>query len=290
MQQEQAGSRRRIELFDFCRGLAIIGMVLFHLFYDLRFVTPVAHMEWFNASFQTFLGIPVAWTFIFIAGCMCLMTKSNAKRAFKYLAIAFAIWLVTFVTRIDTPISFGIMFCMGTCTLIAAGLESIPFNRTSAAFIGSGVHFDRSNSATNVQSNNAPSREFRGLLPRGYVAAAILFILFLCLQGLQEGTVWMFGLNLRVPSELYSTPYLAWAGFPDASFASGDYYPLLPFVFLFFCGTACMARWRTIQAPNWLYVTIPAGLRWINVIGRYSLWIYILHQPVILAVLKLMGL
>lgn len=281
----------RIELFDALRGFALICMVGFHLCYDLRYLCHMPGLEWFGGTLEEIWRVITCWTFIIVAGCMCLLTRSNYKRACKYLVVAAAVWLVTYFAKVDTPISFGIIYCMGACTLIAALLETIPVNRRtytpsfSIQNRPAGAHFQEA-----VSQETYRTKEFKGLLPRGYIAAAILFVIFLALQDLKSGSIWAFGLNLTVPEALYQTPYLSWLGFPDNSFSSGDYYPLLPFVFLYFTGTALMARWYTIKTPAWIYVRMPACFKWLPFIGRYSLWIYIAHQPVILGILMLSGL
>lgn len=73
-------------------------------------------------------------------------------------------------------------------------------------------------------------------------------------------------------------------GFPPAGFYSSDYFPLLPWLFLFWAGYFlhfCMGRAR--MEPLRRSVCAPLG--WL---GRHSLGIYLLHQPVIYGVLLLL--
>ena len=44
----------------------------------------------------------------------------------------------------------------------------------------------------------------------------------------------LFTLTWGIPKAVYPLPYLAWLGFPGPDFVSGDYYPLIPFVFMYF--------------------------------------------------------
>lgn len=46
----------------------------------------------------------------------------------------------------------------------------------------------------------------------------------------------LFALTWGIPKAVYPLPYLAWLGFPDPGFVSGDYYPLIPFVFMYLTG------------------------------------------------------
>ena len=96
----------------------------------------------------------------------------------------------------------------------------------------------------------------------------------------------LFALTWSVPKAVYPLPYLAWLGFPGAGFISGDYYPLVPFVFMYLTGffTARAAQASSIEAPAWTYANpIPA----LASLGRHALPFYLLHQPVILGVLEL---
>lgn len=96
----------------------------------------------------------------------------------------------------------------------------------------------------------------------------------------------LFALTWGIPKAVYPLPYLAWLGFPGPGFVSGDYYPLIPFVFMYLTGffTAQAAQASSLEAPAWAYANpIPA----LAVLGRHALPFYLLHQPVILGVLEL---
>ena len=73
---------------------------------------------------------------------------------------------------------------------------------------------------------------------------------------------------------------LAWLGFPSARFASADYYPVVPFVFLYLAFAWIGSR---VPAwPAWMSKDLCAPLSWL---GRHSLAVYLLHQPVVALVL-----
>ncbi len=65
---------------------------------------------------------------------------------------------------------------------------------------------------------------------------------------------------------------------PNAMEYYGDYYPLLPFFFLFLTGTYVGKYIKENRFPEWFYTVRCPFIEWC---GRKSLWIYILHQPVI---------
>lgn len=89
------------------------------------------------------------------------------------------------------------------------------------------------------------------------------------------------GRRLALPQALYASYTTAYLGFMPKSFFSTDYFPLLPWLFLFWTGYFLhhlVGRGRL--APLRRSVCPPLG--WM---GRHSLVLYLLHQPVILGVL-----
>lgn len=99
----------------------------------------------------------------------------------------------------------------------------------------------------------------------------------------------LFALTYTVPRHLYTVDGLAWLGFPGSGFASGDYYPLIPYCFLYAAG-AFGARLFDRLSPG----GYPAWMRrdWIaplSAIGRHSLLIYLAHQPLLIVLFTLIG-
>ena len=80
-----------------------------------------------------------------------------------------------------------------------------------------------------------------------------------------------------------SVPWLFIFGLRTPDFYSSDYYPLFPWLFLFLFGTVLGGRVRASNAA-WKTLPAPGFLTWT---GRHALWIYLIHQPVLLAILAL---
>ncbi len=236
----QQGSR--VHIFDAARGFSVVSMVLFHYCYDLKFISGVP-LEWFAPPLQDIWRASISWAFLFIAGCMCAHSRGNLRRGGIYMAFALLIFVVTTIAAVDVPISFGIIFCMAACTLLEWVLEKMR------------------------------------LSPNGYAAAVILFVVFLLLLGVPQGRVGVAGLSVAVPRALYGSDYLSWLGFPGPTFASGDYYPLIPYFFMYLTGTACGRHWKQLGYPTWAYGKICRPLEFI---GRHALEVYVLHQPLLL--------
>lgn len=107
--------------------------------------------------------------------------------------------------------------------------------------------------------------------PLGHLDARILIAVCLIL----------FVATYTIPLGRYDFDGFAWLGFPSATFRSGDYYPLIPYCFLYLAG-ALSARWhheRGSGYPAWMYNDVIPPLAGI---GRHSLAIYLLHQPLLL--------
>lgn len=245
----EARTAGRIGVFDVVRGFSVISMVLFHFCYDLRFIAGLP-LPWFAPPLQDVWRASISWTFLFVAGCMCPLSRSNLRRGLVYSGAALGIWAVTSIADVDTPISFGIIYCMAACTLVAWTLARLD------------------------------------ALPRGRVAAAVLAILFLSLQGLPHGTIGLGPFVLELPSALYQTPWLAWLGLPGAGFASGDYYPLLPYLCMYLAGAALGWRWARRGYPAWAR---EARVRLLSLVGQRALLVYVVHQPVLLVIALLVA-
>ena len=70
---------------------------------------------------------------------------------------------------------------------------------------------------------------------------------------------------------------LFWLGIPSPEFASADYYPLLPWLFVFLLGTWAGGAVRDRRLPDRFYTIDCPPL---SAIGRVSLSVYLFHQPV----------
>ena len=89
-------------------------------------------------------------------------------------------------------------------------------------------------------------------------------------------------LRLALPDAWYANYFTAFFGFLPFDFYSTDYFALLPWLFLFWAGYFlhfCMGRQR--MEP--LRRSVCPALGWM---GRHSLLLYLLHQPVIYGVLS----
>jgi uncharacterized membrane protein len=69
---------------------------------------------------------------------------------------------------------------------------------------------------------------------------------------------------------------------PESITSYGDYYPLLPYFFLFLAGTYIGKYVKEGRFPKLFYT---ARCKVLEFFGRHTLWIYVLHQPIIFGLL-----
>ena len=111
---------------------------------------------------------------------------------------------------------------------------------------------------------------------------ALSFALFLVLRDVNKGFLGLADVPLLyLPRNWYANTLSAGLGFPAPSFVSSDYFPLLLWLFLFWAGFYLYRlRPETPAVPD---IRLPG----IGAIGRRSLMVYLLHQPVIYGLLAL---
>lgn len=88
-------------------------------------------------------------------------------------------------------------------------------------------------------------------------------------------------LGLVFTERFVTSPYLFPLGLQSATFASLDFYPLFPWYGVFLAG---IIAGKTVYASkkNLLVLHPPQSISWL---GRQSLAIYLIHQPILLALL-----
>ena len=234
----------RYRLLDELRGLDLISMMLYHGLWGLVFLFGVAQ-KWYTGRPGFAWQQSICWVFILLSGfCLPLGHHPFRRGAVVFGAGA----LVTAVTLLFLPgdvVWFGVLTLLGSSMLLTAALDPL----------------------------------FRRVPPA--VGVAVSALLFWVTYPTMNGFWNLPGRRLALPQALYASWPTAYLGFMPKSFFSTDYFPLLPWLFLFWAGYflhQLVGRGRL--APLRRSVCPPLG--WM---GRHSLVLYLLHQPVILGVL-----
>ena len=108
------------------------------------------------------------------------------------------------------------------------------------------------------------------------------FALFVLLRNVNAGCLGFEGWNwLPLPGWLYRNTLTAFVGFPHDAFYSSDYFSLIPWLFLFWTGYFLYR----VRRPDRGGVSLPV----VTAMGRRSLLIYLLHQPVIYGALEVLS-
>ncbi len=235
----------RIHLLDSLRGVTLVHMVLFHLCYDLVFFLGV-DLPWFVGWPGSLWGGCIRGSFILISGMVFAKGRHPFKRGFVLMGWGCVLTFVTWIAVPEALIRFGVLSFLGAASLIGAVVY--PYLKRVSAFYGT-------------------------------FCCVILFAVTWPLQsgGLGLGSVVLWDL----PRVFYRTRWSYWLGFPDRAFHSADYFPVLPWIFLFFTGIYLAGVFRERDA-----LLAKIG-RWepgvMAFLGRHSLCIYLIHQPVIYA-------
>lgn len=245
MKETMSEGRTRRYLLDGIRGAAMVSMVLFHFCYDWFIVEGISP-GWYAEPAVHIWQQSICWTFILVAGMSMHLGKHPIRRG---VIVNLGGFLVTAVTVLFLPsesIWFGILNFTGTAMILTAlgkkMLDRVP--SWAGLFVSlSGFAFTRNLSAC-----------------------------YLGFGGLRI---------VNIPAQLSELRLFTPIGLPYAGFASSDYFPLFPWLFLFLAG---FFTWKIIGRAEVWKINIPLC----SVIGRYSLPVYLLHQPVCMAAAVLM--
>ena len=95
----------------------------------------------------------------------------------------------------------------------------------------------------------------------------------------------ILGIAVRLP--LFDLPALHWIGMMTFKPRTEDYVPLFPWFGVFVLGASTGAWLAAGGLPQARSAPIPRPLQWIGWLGRHSLAIYLVHQPLLLGTMML---
>lgn len=231
--------KKRYHLLDSIRGLLLIMMIVYHTMFDVM-VMSNGEFSVFNTPCYIFQQ-SIGWGFIFLSGMCRAIGKKHLRRGLIVLGAAA---IVSFVTYTFTPgqgINFGVLVLLGSSMLIMIPLEKCI-----------------------KKAHPIP----------GFVISLAMFLL---LKNVSSGFLIERPILLELPDFLYQNYITAYFGFPPAHFSSGDYYPLIPWFFLYLSG---YFFWTFIKNKEWIEKPLSVKIPVLNFLGKHSLLVYLLHQPI----------
>lgn len=239
--------KQRFVRLDTIRGWALLSMILYHGSWDLVYMFGV-NWPWYHGFAAYVWQQSICWTFILLSGFCFSLGSKPLRRGLEVFGGGLAVTAVTLLLMPEDRIVFGVLTLLGSCMLLMVPLDRF-LERISP---------------------------WLGLMGSG--------VLFWFLRHVNQGLLGRVGPTTylaSLPKGLYRNLLTAFLGFPPADFFSTDYFSLAPWFFLFLAGYYINRLWRQHRP-------IPAGGSRIPVLselGRYSLPVYLVHQPVVYGVL-----
>ena len=244
----------RVYAIDEIRGIAILGVLVVHglYYYEMIFRVRLGLVD--HPAF-VFLAVAGGGLFIFISGVSCSFSRNNVRRGLIALGLGMAISLATLILwkgfgQRDTFIFFGILHLLGTSMILFGFLEG-------------------------------PAKKARPMPMAALFSGLFALSWLMVYRGLFREEILgfppfkaIFDMNL-----MYLAGYPNWRFFPPV-----DFYPLLPWVLLFFAGAflgIAMTRRRLPESLCRIHA------RFLVYCGQHTLVIYLVH-PLVLYPLMLL--
>ena len=242
----------RFDELDAARGIAILMMILFHTLFDFAYfhIFPVN----VSSGFWRYFAFATGTLFLLIAGVSLAVSHARVSRAFsRDLPAPGWIWR-KYLTRGMGILACGLLVTVFTWIVVPQSFIIFGILHLIGVSIMIAPLFFR-------------FRERNILIGALIVATGMI--------------IWFSGIT---------GPYaLLWLGIHPAWFSTLDYYPVLPWTGVILIGLGLGERMypggeRAFTAP-----VIPKIFRSVlTFLGRHSLIIYLVHQPVILLLISIL--
>lgn len=237
----------RIEILDVMRGASMIFVVVYHLIYDLIYFVGI-NIPFFYSKTMNIIHIFFLIILFTVSGISTTFSRNSLRRGVVLYLLGEGITILTSIFMPDGIIVFGVISYIGMSMMLYEFLREV-LDKISWKFV--------------------------------YIVSMMLyFITYRFPQG--ELNFLFYKMHIDLPTNLY---YLYPIGIKAEGFMSTDYFPLIPFFFVFLGGTALAKPIANNRFPKWFYNFKNSFL---SIIGKRSLIIYVLHQPIFLGVIFLL--
>ena len=203
-------------------------------------------MNWYAATPGHLWQQSICWVFILLSGFCVPLGHHTLRRGATVFGAGVLVTAVTLLFMPEDRVVFGVLTLLGSAMLLTGLLEPL----------------------------------LKKVPPA--VGLAVAAVLFAVCYPVGSGWVGLGGWKLMLPQSLYANYFTAFFGFYPDWFYSANYFGLLPWLFLFWAGyylhkAVGRRRMEPLRRP------VCPALGWM---GRHSLLLYLLHQPVIYGVLS----
>ena len=234
-----ASSPARLAIVDQVRGLAIVGVVIFHLVWDLDFTNLIepglaSHPLWIA------FGRLLAGTFMFLVGVSLVLANREAiqwqpaiKRILKIVFFALIITAATYAVFPSAFVFYGILHAIAVASILGLAFLRLP--------------------------------------------TLVIFAI----------GIMMWLAPLFFTNEAFDSRWLAWIGFSQAPPMSNDLVPVFPWFGITLVGIASTRLVLVSRiSSHFENFSIQNKIgKFLTFCGRHSLVIYLLHQPLLLAII-----
>lgn len=258
---------KRYHVLDGIRGITLCSMILYHAAWDLVYI--FGHdWNWYYSDFAYVWQQSICWCFILLSGFCFSLGKKKVRRGLIVFAAGTVVSLVTQITMPGQSVRFGVLTMLGSSMLLMALNEGIC-------------------KKAGVWGNKG---QCSCLKKNAGVKILFAFLLFLLTRGINERYLGFEGMRLlQLPDMLYRKGSLmTYIGFMSEGFYSTDYFSMIPWFFLFLTGYFLFHWIKGIGHLDMLEI-LPSFGAFFRFFGRHSLWVYLLHQPIIYLVLVIIN-
>lgn len=238
--------KERIYWIDNIRAIAMISMIGYHAVWDLVYLYGI-DWNWYRGEAAFLWQQSICWTFILLSGFCWSFSRNPLKQGLVVSGGGLLVTAVTLIASYESRIVFGVLTLIGTSALLLVLMK----------------------------------KWFEKISP--WPGFLLMLSLFMITYGVNDGGVGIFKLQfIKLPEFLYGSVLGTFLGFTEKGFFSADYFSVFPWSFLYFAGYFLYRLWKTekisgAQCLNWK-IPVITGL------GRKSLLVYLLHQPVLYGV------